>query len=290
MVRDLRRLLPDAGLEGMGGQAMHQAGVTISQPIDQLCAMGLTEVMGRLPSHVRHLLRLRRQFRDGRYQLVVLVDYPEFHLPVARMASAAGIPVLYYVAPQLWAWRPGRAAALRRYVQRLAVILPFEEAFFSDHGVATTFVGHPLLDRGPGPNRHTARGQLGIGSNEPVLAVFPGSRRHEVNRHWPVFREAARRVVSSRPQSRVVIAGVPGLEYPGSEPFTPVWNDPALVFAAADAGLCKSGTTTLEAALAGMPLVIAYRLSRGQLCCRPAAGSDPADRPGEPGGRAAGSA
>jgi lipid-A-disaccharide synthase len=168
--------------------------------------------------------------------------------------------VLYYIAPQLWAWGAGRVRRLAKAVRQLAVILPFEEPFFREHGVPTTFVGHPLKDRIPPPSREAARRALGIDAGRPVLGVFPGSRAQEVRRIWPVAREAARLVRAARPELQVLIAGTPVAQYADAGDMRVVRDDPALVFAAADAGLCKSGTTTLEAALADLPMVITYRL------------------------------
>jgi lipid-A-disaccharide synthase len=168
------------------------------------------------------------------------------------------VPVLYYIAPQMWAWAPGRVRRLAA-VRRLAVILPFEEAFFRARGVAATFVGHPLLDRPPAPSLAEARGALGLEPDVPVLGVFPGSRRQEVLRMWEPFRDAALLVRERRPV-QIVVAGRPWCEYPDPGTVRVYTGDPQLVFAASDAALCKAGTTTLEAALADVPMVIAYRL------------------------------
>ncbi len=194
----------------------------------------------------------------GAVDLALLTDYPGFNLRVARAAARRRVPVLYYIAPQLWAWREQRMALLREAVTHLAVILPFEEAFFTARGVPTTYVGHPLLDA-PRPGRHEARRAFGIPSGRPVLGLFPGSRRVEVRRMWPVLRDAAILVRRAVPEADILVAGMDGLEYPQSEEFRICRNDAAAVMAASDAAVCKSGTSTLEAALAGTPLVICYR-------------------------------
>src|SRR2546429_222748 len=175
-------------------------------------------------------------------------------------AHAAGVPVLYYIAPQLWAWAPGRVRRLAA-VSRLAVILPFEETFFRDHGVPATFVGHPLRDRPPPPARAEARRALGLDPERPVLGLFPGSRTQEVRRLWPAFRGAAERVLAERPVVQVVVARTSRARHPHPGAIRIHWGDPRPVFAAADAGTEQSGATTLEAALADVPMAIAYRLN-----------------------------
>src|SRR5206468_12762541 len=138
-------------------------------------------------------------------------------LRVGRAAADFGIPVLYYIAPQLWAWGAHRTAALRETTRALAVILPFEEEFFWHRGIPATFVGHPLLDRTPAPRRAVARAHTGASPKAPVLGIFPGSRRQEIRRLWPAFRDAARLVRQAVPEIQLVVAGVPGAEYPDGE-------------------------------------------------------------------------
>ncbi len=239
---------------------MEGAGVRLVQRSERLSAMGLAEAVRALPIHLRLLRRLKHRFAEGRYDVVVLVDYPGFHLRLAAAAARHGVPVLYYIAPQVWAWGSWRLPTLRTHVRHLAVILPFEQSYFRQQGIPATFVGHPLLDRPPGPNRRAARRVIGLPIDAPVLALFPGSRPSETRRLWPVFREAAQQLRRVMPDAKLVTAAVPGTSYPEAEGFRLWRGDSATVLAAADAGLCKSGTTTLEAALAGMPMVIAYRI------------------------------
>lgn len=260
VVAALKRQAPDATIEAFGGPRMEAAGARVLDRMEAFSVVGFVEALESLPRHYRLLRRTRAAFQAGRYDVAVFVDYPGYHLRAAGAAAAAGVPVLYYIAPQLWAWGAGRVRRLATAVRQLAVILPFEEPFFRDHGVPTTFVGHPLKDRPPLPGREEARRALGIPAGEPVLAVFPGSRAQEVRRIWPVARAAAELVRAARPAIRVLVAGTPVAHYPGAGDMRVVMDDPSLVFAAADAGLCKSGTTTLEAALADLPMVITYRL------------------------------
>jgi lipid-A-disaccharide synthase len=261
LTRSIHRRLPGARVRGVGGPAMGAAGVDIMFPMERLSAMGFAEVAGSIPRHYLLYRRLRRELRSGRYDLAVLIDYPGFHLRLAGAARAAGIPVLYYIAPQLWAWRAARAGRMRAVIDRLAVILPFEAEFFAGLGMSAEFVGHPLLDRVPPPSRERARQSLGLPADVRVLGIFPGSRRSEVARHWPLFRAAALKLVEEGSCDRVVVAGHPAAAYPEPGAIVVHPGDPALVLAASDVALAKSGTATIEAALAGTPMVVAYTTS-----------------------------
>jgi len=260
VVKALRERHPDAVIEALGGPRMAAAGATIRHPMEGLAAFGLVEVVTKLRAHVRLLRALRSDFRAGRYDLVILIDYPGFHVRVAEAAKRAGTKVLYYIAPQLWAWRPGRARRFASAVDRLAVVLPFEQRFFGGLGLRSDYVGHPLVDRGAWPSRAAARARLGIQPESRVLGIFPGSRSQEIRRLWAPFRDAALQLLREGRCQEVVVAGTPGGEYPDPGPLRIVRGDPVPVFAAADAALAKSGTTTLEAALADVPMVVAYKV------------------------------
>lgn len=259
VARALRARLPDVSLEALGGPHLAAAGATVRWSADGLAAMGLVEVIETLPAHLRLLRTIGKAFTAEAYDLLICVDYPSFHLRLAERARAAGVPVLWYIAPQLWAWRPQRAARLARAVDRLAVILPFEQDFFREAGISSTYVGHPLLDREAAPDRASARARLGLAADARVLALFPGSRRGEIRRLWPAYREAARRLLASGACTEVLIAGTAWGEYADAPGFRVVREESSLVLAAADAALAKSGTTTLETALADVPMVVAYR-------------------------------
>jgi lipid-A-disaccharide synthase len=260
VVQALRARHPAATIEALGGPRMAAAGARIRYPMEGLAAFGLVEVVTKLRAHLRLLRALRADFRAHRYDLVILIDYPGFHVRVAEAAREAGTKVLYYIAPQLWAWRPGRARRFASAVDRLAVVLPFEQRFFGGLGLRSDYVGHPLVDRGAGPTRSEARARLGVPTDGRVLGIFPGSRQQEIGRLWRPFRDAARRLLDEGRCDRVLVAGTPGGDYPDPGPLTILRGDPIPVFAAADAALAKSGTTTLEAALADVPMVVAYKV------------------------------
>jgi lipid-A-disaccharide synthase len=260
IVEALLRRYPSATIEALGGSRMEEAGATIRYPMEGLAAFGVVEVVTKIRAHYRLLRALQRDFRHGRYDLAILVDYPGFHLRVAEAAHRAGTKVLYYIAPQLWAWRPERARRLAAAVDRLAVVLPFEQTFFNRLGVRSVYVGHPLLDRSNHTDRESARAQLGIGPDQRLLGIFPGSRGQEIRRLWKPFRDAAQQLLDDGSCHRVVVAGTAEGAYPNPGRVEVRRGDAATLLTAADAALVKSGTTTLEAALAGTPMVVAYRV------------------------------
>ncbi len=261
---ELRRRAPSVPLAGIGGARMADAGVTLLEHTDRLAVMGFLEVLAHVPRHWRLLAALKARLRSGQVGLVILIDYPGFNMKVAAAAHAAGVPVLYYITPQVWAWGAKRMAELARTVTRAAVILPFEEALLSAAGVKATFVGHPLLDRAAEalPSRAAARETLGLAGAASVLALFPGSRRSEIERHLDPFVATAQGLRRRIPGLRVVVSVAPGITLPPERcPFQQVHASSFTVWRAADAALSKSGTSTLEAAVAGCPLIVAYRTS-----------------------------
>jgi lipid-A-disaccharide synthase len=261
LAEGLRRRWPNARLLGLAGPRMQDAGVEPVVPFARLAVMGFVEVLGHLPFFLSLLRRVRRIVEDEGVDLVIPIDYPGFNLRLARSASVRGVPVLYYIAPQVWAWHRSRAATLARAADRLAVILPFEADLFRGYGADARFVGHPLLDRAePTETRASFCARLGLDPDRRILAVFPGSRDQEVERHMAPFVAAARSVVEARWHVQPVVARADGVEASAyaSVPFPVTDNGPALL-KNAHAALVKSGTTTLETALAGVPMVIAYR-------------------------------
>lgn len=261
LARALRRRWPDARLLGLAGPRMQSAGVEPIAPFDRLALMGFVEVIRHLPFFLRLLRHAGKVLMEARVDLVIPIDYPGFNLRLARRAAGRGIPVLYYIAPQVWAWHRSRAATLGALTDRIAVILPFEESLFRAYGADARFVGHPLLDwPDPVESRERFCAALGLDPARRILALFPGSRNQEVERHLDPFVAAARRVVEARWHVQPVIARSTDVEEGayGGAPF-PLTEDGRSLLAHAHVALVKSGTTTLEAALAGVPMVIAYR-------------------------------
>lgn len=260
----LRVRRPDLELIGVGGMAMERAGVRLLERTDTLAVMGFAEVVRQVPHHYRLLKALGARLRQGGVALVVLIDYPGFNMRLARAARDAGVPVLYYITPQVWAWGAGRLPRLARIITKAAVILPFEAPLLRGAGVDATFVGHPLLDLAANlPEPDAARAALAVAPDDKVLALFPGSRRQEIERHLDAFVETARLLEHAVPRLRVIVSVAPGMHIESARcPYPLLSNQSQVVLRGADAALCKSGTVTLEAAVAGCPLVVAYRTSR----------------------------
>ena len=261
LARSLLEQWPSARLLGLGGERMAAEGVECMAGLDQLAVMGFAEVV----RHLGFFRRLMRRVRDAMHRhavdLVIPIDYPGFNLRVARYARDAGIRVLYYIAPQVWAWRPARARRLARDTDHVAVILPFEVEFLRTAGARATFVGHPLLElEGQVPARDEYCRAHGLDPARPLLALFPGSRRQELDRHLEVFLDAARRLEGARPGLQAVVARAPdlgGRAYEGVA--ATVVDDGRSLLHHARAAMVKSGTSTVEAALAGVPFATAYR-------------------------------
>jgi lipid-A-disaccharide synthase len=268
LARALTTLMPDLRLAGMGGARMAAAGVRLVQRADRVNVVGGTEALGRLPALWRAFQTLRRQLRDRRPGALVLIDFPEFNMRLARVARRLGVPVVYFVAPQLWAWRRGRVRAMARDVSRVLAIFPFEVGLYQEAGVPVEFVGHPLLDVLPSLEREAARTGL-AGERETLVGLLPGSRDAEVRRHLPVLLGAARRIAARRPGTRFVVpvastidaAAVRATVRPSVLPIDVRPGEAYRVMAGADLLLVASGTATLEAACYGTPMVVLYKLS-----------------------------
>jgi len=268
-------LHPGVRLFGMGGGRMAAAGMeVIADPTGQ-AVVGTSEALGRIPELYRAYRALVTRLRDERPRALVVIDFPEFNLRLARQARRAGVPVLYFIPPQLWAWRRGRVRQMARRVSRVLAVLPFERELYESAGVPVEFVGHPLLDVLPlDLARDEARRRLGLDPSEAVVGLLPGSRREEVTRLLPPMLAAARRLASARAAGRFVLGLAPTVDRAAVEQLLPqaeaagaprvevVEGRTYEVMAGADVVLIASGTATLEAALLGVPMVVCYRVSR----------------------------
>ena len=271
LIREIRRQYPDARCYGIGGPLMKAEGFDSLFPMERLSVMGLVEVLGR----IRELFGIRKQLRErfvaDKPDIFIGIDAPDFNLGLERQLKSAGIATAHYVSPQVWAWREGRLKKIKRSVDHMLALLPFESDYYRKHDVPVTFVGHPLADQIPlQPDQQAAREQLGIAADETVVAILPGSRKAEVARLGHLFLDTARLLAREVPGLRFVVPCanerrkrqlLPILkEYPDLE-ITLLDRQAQTVMAASDAILIASGTAVLEAALHKKPLVVSYKIS-----------------------------
>jgi lipid-A-disaccharide synthase len=270
LVQVIQERRPETEFFGIGGKALAAQGMRMARRAEDLAVMGLTEVFHKIPTLWQALRALWRYLRDERPRLVILVDFPDFNFLVLRLARQFKVPVMYYISPQVWAWRRGRVKTIARLVHRMVVIFPFEEEFYRQHEVAVTYVGHPLLETLPVlPPRRQLREHLGLQPDELAVALLPGSRRAEISQLLPDMLASAAQLRRKLPQCRFLLpvaptaprelvdhlaaqAGVPVAVYQGQT---------YEIMAAADIALVASGTATLETALLGTPMIILYRLA-----------------------------
>ncbi len=272
VIKELTTMYPGAEYFGFGGERMEQAGMRLEENLAQkLPIMGFTQVAKNYPK-IRELLnRAANMLRERRPDLLVLVDYPGFNLRTAAVARQLGIPVVYYISPQVWAWHRSRLKVIRANIDKMLVILPFEADFYREEGIDVEYVGHPLQDDlGAIAPRDQVLERLGLPPGTEVIGLVPGSRNSEVVRHLTVMLEAARIIQAARPNAQFVMphAGTVHRElldkYLDRFPdvtVTVVEDDHKSLRAAMDFAICKSGTSTLEYALLGVPMIIIYRAS-----------------------------
>jgi lipid-A-disaccharide synthase len=263
LLRALKEREPGLTAIGMGGEALAAAGCAIRFPMRLISLVGITEVLSGLPRILKLLGEVKRALKAERPRAVILIDCPDFNFRVARIAKKLGIPVYYYVSPQVWAWRSGRVEFLRRFTRRVLCILPFEKEFYAARGMDVDYVGHPLMDQLP-------LAELDALTPDPnLLGLLPGSRRKEIAALLPVFAQAALLLQKKLPDLRLALARAPGMDEAFLRQFLPPELPVTLyppeerhrMMRASRALLAASGTVTLEAALIGTPTVVAYRLS-----------------------------
>lgn len=253
---------------GMGSRAMKAAGAKVIIDADDLSVVGITEVFAKLPQLIRAMRRLKRLLVSLKPDLLILIDFPDFNLHLAATAKKLGIPVLYYISPQIWAWREKRVKKIRARVDHMAVILPFEKPFYEHHGVPATFVGHPLMDALAGfpPNAPKV-----LAPDRPVVVgLLPGSRDREVSSLLPIMLEAGRGLQALMPSVRLLVSCAPTIDPQRLREITgqhaqmniEITNEPVnSLLARCHFAVVASGTVTLEAAICGTPMVIIYTVS-----------------------------
>ena len=270
MIRGLRARWPQAKLVGIGGPRMAEQGFQAWWPHEKLAVRGYVEVL----RHYREIVGIRSQLKERLLaappQIFVGVDAPDFNLDLARDLRQAGIPTVQFVCPSIWAWRAERVEKIRQSVDHVLCLFPFEPALLAQHGIAATYVGHPLAQTiARVPDRDAARARLGLALNATVVAVLPGSRASEIQYLAPRFLRAAQRMAAQRPGLQFVLPAVPSLRQVIEQHVADVGGVPGLqvlngqshdALAACDVSLVASGTATLEAALFKRPMVIAYNM------------------------------
>jgi lipid-A-disaccharide synthase len=272
LIKAMKAIQPDLAVYGMGGEALVSQGMELLYDAAKLSVIGLLEVFSHL-SDIKAAQRiLGQRLKEDRPGLLILIDLPDFNLMLAKKAKKLGIPVFYYISPQVWAWRSGRVKKIKRLVDRMAVIMPFEKDFYQQRGMAVDFVGHPLLDEVKSKcSRAEFLVEHGIKENgQKIIGILPGSRKKEVAGMLPVFIEAARLIAKKLDRTTFLLPVAPtltdadlaghGLEESGLD-IRLIRGERYDLMAACDAVVAASGTVTLELAILKVPMVVAYRVS-----------------------------
>ena len=268
LVRAIKKKKPESFFCGIGGSALRQAGVRIVLDAAELTVVGITEVFSKIPDILKGMAIIKKLLKSLKPDLLILIDFPDFNLHIAAGAKKLGIPILYYISPQIWAWRRGRGKRIAKLIDHMAVVLPFEAHFYEEFDVPVTFVGHPLLDD-PLP---AAAQVLKDGVQKPaVIGLVPGSRESEITRLLPIMLEAGDILKQRLKHAKFMISQAVSIDREHIEGIVrryPKWHDVdvvsdsvAKVFARSDAIVAASGTVTLQAAIHGTPMVIIYKVS-----------------------------
>ena len=269
VARGLFRRFPGCEIFGLGGQRMHDAGVRLEGDIRKTAVIGPFEVVGSLGTLYSVFRRLSEQIETAPLTAVILIDFPDFNLRLAKRVKDAGVPVIYYISPQVWAWREGRIKQIGRLVQKMLVIFPFEQEMYSQAGIDVEFVGHPLVDKVRATkSKEDFCAAYQLDPRKPIVALLPGSRPKEIRFILPPLCEAAALILAKKPETQFVLPMAAGLDRRllegiiRSRPITIVTNDTYNAIRYARAAIVASGTATLETALLGTPEVIVYRISK----------------------------
>lgn len=267
LVRALRKKDSRIFFCGIGGERLKAEGVRLLMAAHEISVVGITEVISKIPKVFSGISAIKKIFKGLRPDLIILIDFPDFNLHIAKLAKKRGVPVLYYISPQIWAWRSGRIEKIRQYVDQMAVILPFEQDYYRKYNVPATFVGHPLMDYYTEQDTVIADGDR----NDLIIGILPGSRRGEIEKNLPVMLAAAARIQETFPEIRFLISIAPGIDAQWVDQFIrPYRNSCRIggvvgavqqVFEKSTLILAASGTVTLETAIFGVPMIIIYRVS-----------------------------
>ena len=269
LLRELRALDPGISVSGLGGPEFAAAGGRLLEDYRGLAVTGVTEAIAKIPRSYATIRRLTAAARTERPDALVVIDFPDFNFPLARRVKRLGVPVVYYISPQIWAWRAGRLKTIRQIADLMLVIFPFEEDLYRQGGVPVAFVGHPLVELArPSASREAFLAARGLVPAAPTVAILPGSRPNEVDRILPDLVAAARQIRARVPDAQFVVARAPNLDDRHFDSLRQhaldaavVEGDTDAVLASADVALTASGTATVQSALHDTPMVIVYRVS-----------------------------
>jgi lipid-A-disaccharide synthase len=270
LVRESLSLDPSLEFFGIGGSLMRAEGVETLVDAREMAVVGLVEVIAHFPTIFRAFRKMEKILKQNPPDLLILIDYPDFNLRLARVAKSAGVKVLYYISPQVWAWRVGRVKKIARLVDHMAVVFPFEVPFYEKEGVPVSFVGHPLVDSvHPTMLPEQARDSFGIDPARRTVGLFPGSRKQEIRKHLPILLESALLLHERFPDLQFILPLAPSLERSDLAPYLASSGAKVVVvegkgydvIQVCDAIISVSGTVTLEIALLGVPLVLMYQVS-----------------------------
>jgi lipid-A-disaccharide synthase len=271
LVKALKEQDPSIEVYGVGSRYMRNAGVRMLADASTISVVGATEVLTHIGAIYRVYATLKRFLREERPDLLILIDFPDFNILTGKAARKLGIPVLYYISPQVWAWRKGRVKTIAKLVRMILVVFPFEVDLYRPTGVDVRFVGHPLADVVNSKySREEAKAAFGIMQNQPTVAILPGSRKSEIKNLLPDMLNAARIIRSRIPDVQLILPVAPTLERGFVQQFVEGSGVPVNlvdgraydVLRAANAAIVTSGTATLETGLMAIPMVIVYRMSR----------------------------
>ena len=274
LIKALRKRSPHLDITCVGGEKMKAAGATVLVPSSQLSVVGLFEVFHHVRPIASAFIKVRRWMKKTRPDIVILVDFPEFNLMMASYAKSLGLKVFYYISPQVWAWRKRRVKKIKRCVDKMAVILPFEEEFFKEYGIDATFVGHPLLDSITVDKiqDRPLKESIGIGRGERLVCLLPGSRKGEIERHFPIMAEAASIIEDRFENLRFLVALNSGTGADAKRFVRKVASGVSAnihtveaktheAIKASDICIAASGTVTLESAIIGTPVIVMYKVN-----------------------------
>ena len=269
MIKALKKIQPDAEFVGWGGDLMQKEGLRLTKHYKELAFMGFWEVLKNIRTIFKNIRLCKTQIQEEEPDAVIFIDYPGFNLRMTKFAHKQGYKTLYYISPTVWAWKESRIKTIKKYVDRLFVILPFEQQFYAERDCEVEFVGHPLIDaiedfkQTKAISSQEFKSKYGL-SEQPIVALLPGSRKQEINKKLPLMLEVAKK----HPDYQFIVAGAPGLEKSYYEEVLQgnsikiIYNDTYNLLNNAYAGLITSGTATLEAALFNVPQVVVYQAGK----------------------------